>query len=87
MPAMNDGATVDARNVILHPPGGLPSWATFHNSCERRKKVCSRSLCVYLVVRENLLHLFIHCDCNAKLHFILVLSSEVQAKAKARHCL
>lgn len=39
----------------------------------------SRFLCVYLVVRENLLHLFIHCDCNAKLHSVLVLSSESES--------
>lgn len=39
------------------------------------EKKPARVPCVYLVERENLLHLFIHCDCNSELHSISMFSS------------
>lgn len=51
----------------------------YRDTIPENKKLQPRSFCVYLVVRENLLHLFIHCDCNLVLHCIFLFSSPTQS--------
>lgn len=61
--AWMEGTRGRRRNVILDPPAGRARCKKLYASCSFTWRVC-------LAVCENLLHLFIHSDCNSKLHSI-----------------
>lgn len=88
--------TIFPFTFIAAPNASVPGFsskcnnaqATRQHNCELEAKTehGSRSFSIYLVVRENLLHLFIHCDCNSKFHGILSLSL-ARACFVHSHCL